>query len=377
MSVDHEDLREPLFDDSPEITRIDAITRKKLKGERIRKRNDEAHESHVWVFTAICGGILYGIGNFLMGNISSGGIYAREIIMVGSFISSVVYFTIVGKNNLIILSSKLCLGSIRKYTNKSFLKYKIQEMDYMAVAAILLDVVLTFIAGVVVLFTFKYWLHSGINQGVITALFSLGSLYLAIFAYFFYDQKITIFQISGMILLIACAILLVLSKNYDRIQVPYEYQTSPVIAVILAIISTIILWVRTILVKHFWEMFDIDSFTFTASSYFIGGFIFTVVSIVNFITYGESIGFVIQCVLSGMINAFGSILLNYSITTGHAGPAAALVNIQTVLHTILSAIILSQSPGLQQIIAMIIGLIGSISISWGKIIYRWVNLKFA
>ena len=377
MSVDHEDLREPLFDDSPEITRIDAITRKKLKGERIRKRNDEAHESHVWVFTAICGGILYGIGNFLMGNISSGGIYAREIIMVGSFISSIVYFTIVGKNNLIILSSKLCLGSIRKYTNKSFLKYKIQEMDYMAVAAILLDVVLTFIAGVVVLFTFKYWLHSGINQGVITALFSLGSLYLAIFAYFFYDQKITIFQISGMILLIACAILLVLSKNYDRIQVPYEYQTSPVIAVILAIISTIILWVRTILVKHFWEMFEIDSFTFTASSYFIGGFIFTVVSIVNFITYGESIGFVIQCVLSGMINAFGSILLNYSITTGHAGPAAALVNIQTVLHTILSAIILSQSPGLQQIIAMIIGLIGSISISWGKIIYRWVNLKFA
>ena len=110
-------------------------------------------------------------------------------------------------------------------------------------------------------------------------------------------------------------------------------------------------------------MFEIDSFTFTASSYFIGGFIFTVVSIVNFITYGESIGFVIQCVLSGMINAFGSILLNYSITTGHAGPAAALVNIQTVLHTILSAIILSQSPGLQQIIAMIIGLIGSISIS--------------
>lgn len=71
----------------------------------------------------------------------------------------------------------------------------------------------------------------------------------------------------------------------------------------------------------------------------------------------------VQCVLSGMINGFGFILVNYSTTTGIAGPAAALVNVQTLLHTVMSAVILNQAPGLQQTLAMVVGVVGSLLIT--------------
>lgn len=162
-------------------------------------------------------------------------------------------------------------------------------------------------------------------------------------------------------MLVACVILLVSSKRNESADLPIT--ASPVVAVILAIISTVILCIRTILVKFYTEKFEIDSFTFTAASYFIGGLVFTIVSLINFAMYGEDIMFIIKCVLSGMINSFGFILVNHSTTTGYAGPAAALVNIQTIIHTILSAIIMNQVPTTQQIIAVVVGLGGSVLIT--------------
>lgn len=156
---------------------------------------------------------------------------------------------------------------------------------------------------------------------------------------------------------------MVLSKNYEKMHIDPSEAKSPVIAVFLAILGTLILCIRTILVRYFTEKFGFDSFSFTAASYFVGGLIFTIISVVNFMRYGENAIFVLKCVLSGMINSFGFILVNHATTTGYAGPAAALVNIQTIIHTILSAIILRQIPGTLQIIAVVIGLLGSVLIT--------------
>lgn len=107
-----------------------------------------------------------------------------------------------------------------------------------ALIAVVIDACLTFAAGIAVIFSFKYCLYSGINQGVITALFSLSSLYLAIFAYYFFDQKLTGFHITGMVFLVLCVILLVLSKDYQIVNIDPSEATDPVFAVLLAIAST-------------------------------------------------------------------------------------------------------------------------------------------
>lgn len=142
-------------------------------------------------------------------------------------------------------------GYYYEWKHSKFLKHNGKEINIYACLSVVIDALLTFAAGIAVLFSFQYCLYSGINQGVITALFSLSSLYLAIFAYYFFKQKITAFHIIGMICLVACAILLVMSKNYAVLEIDPANQTSPAIAVVLAIVSTIILCIRTILVKYF------------------------------------------------------------------------------------------------------------------------------
>jgi hypothetical protein len=70
----------------------------KAKSVRARIGNSiEGPKNNWWVFTALLGGVLFSIGNFFMGNISTGGLYAREIVAVGNFIASIIYCFIVGK----------------------------------------------------------------------------------------------------------------------------------------------------------------------------------------------------------------------------------------------------------------------------------------
>lgn len=75
-------------------TLINLITIAQREAKKIRARlanTKSADINNTWVFTALLGGVLFSIGNFLMGNISIGGIYARMIIMIGNLLASIVY----------------------------------------------------------------------------------------------------------------------------------------------------------------------------------------------------------------------------------------------------------------------------------------------
>lgn len=94
-------------------------------------------------------------------------------------------------------------GYFYEWRHSKFLKKNGTSINVFAILSVLVDACLTFAAGIAVLFSFQYCLYSGINQGVITALFSLSSVYLAVFAYYFFNQKITIFHVVGMLMLVA------------------------------------------------------------------------------------------------------------------------------------------------------------------------------
>ena len=73
------------------------IARERSKSLRISSENDiQAHTNNNWIFAALTGGVLLAFGNFFMGKISTGGVYAREVIMVGNFIASIIYFITTG-----------------------------------------------------------------------------------------------------------------------------------------------------------------------------------------------------------------------------------------------------------------------------------------
>lgn len=58
----------------------------------------EHYGNNTWILTALMGGVFFSVGNFLMGSISTGGLYAREVIMMGNFIAAIVYSLIMSKS---------------------------------------------------------------------------------------------------------------------------------------------------------------------------------------------------------------------------------------------------------------------------------------
>lgn len=81
--------------------------------------------------------------------------------------------------------------------------------------------ILLFFTGVLMLLTFSYALYSNLNQGVVSTLFAITSIYLAILFWIIYRQVMNIYDFIGMIALIVCAILLVFSDDRSYIGIDY------------------------------------------------------------------------------------------------------------------------------------------------------------
>ena len=71
----------------------------------------------------------------------------------------------------------------------------------------------TLIGLVLVAYTFKFAKYAEINQGCLTSLFSVTSIYVGVLFYFKFDEVITTVKIVGMILMLPCALLLSLDKK--------------------------------------------------------------------------------------------------------------------------------------------------------------------
>ena len=83
------------------------------------------------------------------------------------------------------------------------------------------------------------------NQGILTTLFCLASVYIAIFARIFFKEKLLYVQYAGVGMLLACTICL----GFSRSSSSEEAQQSSVEAVVLAILSSLFFASRAILLK--------------------------------------------------------------------------------------------------------------------------------
>lgn len=75
---------------------------------------------------------------------------------------------------------------------------------------------LTALAGLVfVAYAFKFAKLAEMNQGCIPSLFTVVSIYIATLFYFKFNEKITIAQIVGIILMLPCVVLLSIDKKEE------------------------------------------------------------------------------------------------------------------------------------------------------------------
>mmetsp|Transcript_20804 Transcript_20804/g.23144 ORF Transcript_20804/g.23144 Transcript_20804/m.23144 type:complete len:107 (+) Transcript_20804:789-1109(+) len=98
-------------------------------------------------------------------------------------------------------------------------------------------------------------------------------------------------------------------------------------------------------------------------TYLTSGTIFSGILFVNIYNHGIMEDVAILGIACGVLNGLASIFLFYATSVGIAGPAYALRNIEPIVQAIFGSIIFGLYLNYYQIIAIVVGILGSIVIT--------------
>jgi len=267
-------------------------------------------------------------------------------------------------------------GNYWNWENSGFRDPKTDDFRWKAVFAVLLDVVIKVLAGWLVIISFKYALYAGINQGAITTIFTLSSIYVAIISWFLFNEKLNKFHIIGMLLLIVCTVMIVFSKRDAGVKKKLTFydeevmEVSSFVPVSFALITTFLYSIRTIYVKLFVRKLKFNSFDYMTYSYLISGAIFVPFVYLDTIEIGFIPEVVYLGMLSGVLNGLGAFFLFYATSNGVTGPAYALKNIEPIVQAVFGSLVYGQYLNQNQIIAICLGILGSLTITVGPYIFK-------
>jgi drug/metabolite transporter (DMT)-like permease len=185
--------------------------------------------------TAILAGIFFGLANLFMGSTSYAGFVSQEIISVGTLIVGLMYFA------FMLLQSKHKNGYYWKWKKSYYYNPHTNGVNWLVIGIASFLALVFFFTGILILLTFEFALYGDLNQGIVSTLFSITSIYLAILFWVVYKQKMNLCDFAGMILLIVSAIMMVFSKGdsaQDEIigNGASQYSISPAWSVLFAIL---------------------------------------------------------------------------------------------------------------------------------------------
>ena len=265
-------------------------------------------------------------------------------------------------------------GKFWNWKNSPFRDPDTDKFRWSPVWAVILDTIIKVSAGYFVIVSFKYAMYAGINQGVITTIFTLSAIYVALISWFMFNEKLNRFHIIGMLLLIGCTILIVFSKSPDASKTLKVYdqevqQESPLPAVLFALLTTVLYSFRTIYVKLFVQKLKFNTFDYMTYSYLLSGVFFLPFMINDMYFYGFIPDVVFLGIASGVLNGFGAFFLFYATSTGMAGPAYSLKNIEPVVQCIVGVFFLDQHLNVNQFIAICMGILGSLVLTLGPYLF--------
>mmetsp|Transcript_25406 Transcript_25406/g.25150 ORF Transcript_25406/g.25150 Transcript_25406/m.25150 type:complete len:200 (+) Transcript_25406:608-1207(+) len=136
-----------------------------------------------------------------------------------------------------------------------------------------------------------------------------------------------------------------------------------------AIMTTIIYSFRTIYIKVFVKKLKFNSFDYITQSYMLSGLVFMPFTIKDMFYYNFDMEIITLGVSSGVLNGIATFLLFYSTSHGFTGPAYALKNIEPIVQAIFGSLFLGAFLNTNQIIAIVFGILGSLTITVGPYLF--------
>lgn len=192
-----------------------------------------------------------------------------------------------------------------------------------------------------------------------------------IFGFFLFHEKTDFYHIFGMIWLIISIIIIGFSQyknndNYVLVEGENFELVSKFVPIGLAILATIYYCARTLSIKIYRIKFNFTVLEFISFNMLIYGFVFLIIWI--FIINKEGVDPILlrNGLLGGITQGLGSAWAYYATSHGYTGPAAALVNIQSIIQIIIIWIFMNQLPTLTEFGGFTLGIIGSFIMIIGK-----------
>ena len=296
------------------------------------------------------------------------------MILFGGFIQAIVF--LIGR----FIYIKHTTGKFWNWKNSGFRDPDTDKFRFKSVLAILLDAFIKVIAGYLVILSFKYALYANVNQGAISTIFSLSSVYVSVISWFLFDEKLNRFHITGMAFLISSTILIAFSKKKTEAKKIKVFNQeidvmSPLVPVSFALITTLLYSFRTIYVKLFVRNLKFHSFDYMTYSYLISGLIFIPDVLYN-MTYDKFFSNVFLLGLSsGVLNGMAAFFMFHATSTGVTGPAYALKNIEIAVQASFGNFLLGEILNRNQLFAIVLGILGSLTITIGPYIFKTQKQK--
>lgn len=136
---------------------------------------------------------MFGLANFFIGDVAFYGFYSRELMGVGMFAFS--FFVIICQ----LIHMKIKYNSFYPWEHSTYRNHETNGICWQTVFFMVLDGFLNFMGDLMAILGFQYALFSQINQGVVSTMFGLSSIYIGVMAWIFFHERMNLVHVSSVL----------------------------------------------------------------------------------------------------------------------------------------------------------------------------------
>lgn len=190
-----------------------------------------------------------------------------------------------------------------------------------------------------VVLTFNFSLQAGVNPGLVSTIWATTPLFAGFLDYVLFGQRLTKKHFIGVICLAICVVCISLTPMiYGKDNASLVQTVQPWIPVTLALISPVFFATSNIQTKYLTTKRNFNSSKLSFGAFASVGIILTCFLIPQFSSESFSYRNLIVGTIGSILNTIGLSLIAKACTVGPVGPVVSLVNLNTILFTIIEAV---------------------------------------
>lgn len=208
--------------------------------------------------------------------------------------------------------------------------------------------------------------EANVNVGVITTIWSVNPLFMAIVDYIVFKQQLKYYHVLGTISIVLCTIVISLSgvvegKGDVAVETEIEPMTPTWVPVLFGLITPISFTTNGVLTKHLTsDRVNFNASTLSFNAYLVVNALVLLVAV----PYWSLVEFDLRMFWIGLVgsvlNTLGIVCIQNALSCGPAGPTSAIVALASILLVVIEAVKNQKMLTAMESIGLLLGLYGAL-----------------